>query len=413
MTYVEFFDRTSIENICACLTDVPERVVLLGDNKRLMDHYIANYKRLFGGRDQQIKFDSQEVDKSNINHVVKVLTDMVNKYEDCHFGITGGEEILMFALGIVYERYPDKNIQIHKFGICDNHIYDCDKDGNTIFKETPALSVKENVLIYGGDIVYGDITEDKTYLWQMDEEFEQDIEKMWKICKSNGRAWNAQINVFEACHEEGIVSADGMTVTAKISKVRNYLAQHKASYRMIRGIINQLCYKGLITKYEENEEHLVISFKNAQVKRCLIKAGTVLEMKVYATARSLRDSHGIPVYTDVMNGVVIDWDGELHGVKENFYDTINEIDVFLMHDMIPVFISCKNGEVKVDELYKLNTVAERFGGKYARKVLVATALDSLGETGKYIRQRAQDMNIRVVENLGEKELKNSIAFDKI
>jgi hypothetical protein len=58
-------------------------------------------------------------------------------------------------------------------------------------------------------------------------------------------------------------------------------------------------------------------------------------------------------------------------------------------------------------------VAERFGGKYARKVLVATALDSLGETGKYIRQRAQDMNIRVVENLGEKELKNSIAFDKI
>ena len=147
MTYVEFFDRTSIENICACLTDVPERVVLLGDNKRLMDHYIANYKKLFGGRDQQIKFDSQEVDKSNINHVVKVLTDMVNKYEDCHFGITGGEEILMFALGIVYERYPEKNIQIHKFGICDNHIYDCDKDGNTIFKETPALSVKEPPLL--------------------------------------------------------------------------------------------------------------------------------------------------------------------------------------------------------------------------------------------------------------------------
>ena len=405
MTYVEFFDRTSIENICACLTDAPERVIFLGDNKELMDHYIANYKKVFGDGDK-IQFESRKVDKGNMEHVVKKLADIVNECEECHFGITGGEEILMLALGIIYERYPDKNIQIHKFGICDNRIYDCDKDGNTIFKETPALSVKENVLIYGGDIVYGDITEDKTYLWQMDEEFEQDIENMWRICRTNGRAWNTQINVFEACHKKGAASADGLTVTAKFSEVRNYLAQHRASYRVIRGIINQLCHKGLITKYEENEEQLVVSFKNAQVKRCLIKAGTVLEMKVYASARSLRDSHGTLIYNDVMNGVVIDWDGELHGVKENFYDTINEIDVFLMHGMIPVFISCKNGVVEAEELYKLNTVAERFGGKYAKKVLVATALDSLGETGKYIRQRASDMNIRVVENLSEKELEN-------
>ena len=65
----------------------------------------------------------------------------------------------------------------------------------------------------------------------------------------------------------------------------------------------------------------------------------------------------------------------------------------------PVFISCKNGIVTSDELYKLDAVADRFGGKYAKKVLVATSIGSLGEAGKYLSQRAKDMNIRLVENI--------------
>ena len=406
MTYVEFFDRTSIENICACLTDAPERVIFLGDNAKLMKRYIENYKKVFLGRGQDIEFVFRRVSKGDLGHLVDVLEDIINEYEECSFGITGGEEMLMLALGIVYERYSDKNIQIHKFGIRNNRIYDCDKDGNTIYKGTPVLSVEENVRIYGGDIVYGDSSGDKTYLWNMTADFVKDIDAMWVICRNDVRAWNTQIAMFENLDKLGTVSEDGLTVT--VQNVR-----HKPPHRIIRGIINQLRHKGLLTEYEENEEQFTLSYKNAQVKKCLTKAGMVLEMKVYASARSLRDSDGTPIYNDAMNGVVIDWDGELHEVKENFHDTKNEIDVLLMHGMIPIFISCKNGDVTVNELYKLNTVAERFGGKYAKKVLVATALDSLGETGKYIRQRAQDMNIRVVENLGEKELKNSISFDKI
>lgn len=112
------------------------------------------------------------------------------------------------------------------------------------------------------------------------------------------------------------------------------------------------------------------------------------------------DSKGNPVYNDVVNGVVIDWDGEFHdeSLKQE-YDTENEIDILLMHNIVPVFISCKNGIVTADELYKLNTVAERFGGKYSKKVLVATSVSSLGEAGKYLRQRAKDMNIKIVEDV--------------
>lgn len=121
-------------------------------------------------------------------------------------------------------------------------------------------------------------------------------------------------------------------------------------------------------------------------------------MKIFTTAAGLLDENAIPVY-DALNGVVIDWDGELH--DEPAFETKNEIDVLLMHDIVPVFISCKNGIVTSDELYKLNTVAERFGGPFAKKILVTTAIDLIGESGLYIRQRAKDMNIRLIDNVQE------------
>lgn len=55
-------------------------------------------------------------------------------------------------------------------------------------------------------------------------------------------------------------------------------------------------------------------------------------------------------------------------------DTENEIDVVLMKGLTLIFISCKNGQVDDDELYKLESVTNRFGGLYAKKVLIATYL---------------------------------------
>jgi hypothetical protein len=83
-----------------------------------------------------------------------------------------------------------------------------------------------------------------------------------------------------------------------------------------------------------------------------------------------------------------------------------------MHGVVPVFVSCKNGQVTPEELYKLNTVAERFGGRYAKKVLVAPALDSLGETGKYVRRRAKEMHIKILDDvydISDDELRRQIA----
>ena len=55
----------------------------------------------------------------------------------------------------------------------------------------------------------------------------------------------------------------------------------------------------------------------------------------------------------------------------------------------------------MDELYKLSVVAEKFGGKYVRKVLAVTELEKMGENEAYIRARCEAMDIRIFENIDE------------
>ena len=91
--------------------------------------------------------------------------------------------------------------------------------------------------------------------------------------------------------------------------------------------------------------------------------------------------------------------GVVHNNKDGLVDTENEIDVILMKGVVPVFISCKNGIIPGDELYKLNTVAEQFGSEYARKVLVATDMGKAAKSRKYFLERARDMGIQIIEDV--------------
>jgi hypothetical protein len=154
----------------------------------------------------------------------------------------------------------------------------------------------------------------------------------------------------------------------------------------------------LISGFTSDKEAFSFTIKNTQISRILSKAGTILELKTFLLAQELqgkKQSH----FNDVMTGVSIDWDGEVHQYGAEIRDTENEIDVLCMKGLLPLFISCKNGAVDEAELYKLGTVAQRFGGGYAKKALVATYIDKKPQQLAYLRQRAKDMDIQLLENV--------------
>ena len=384
-TYVEFFDRTSVENICACLISTPKSVVLVGTDEKELNRVICIYEKMFEKRNRTVRFAKELLPNWNTEEIIKTLEKIRNEHENCIFGITGGEERVIYALGRLSERYGD--IQVHRVNIQDNEVYDCDMDGKTIEHGVPQLSVEENIRIYGGKIMYGDVHSERTYTWDLEkDDFETDIQAMWEICRDYFRPWNKQTGAFKHMVEDGTTNEDGIVVTAKKPDGKSYYINEDVRKRLEEA--------RLATIEIGTDKTYTVTYKNLQVKRCLTQEGLALELKVYLTAKRLGGE--TPIYNDVVNGVLIDWDGIPPKKEKEHANTKNEIDVLAMHNMIPIFISCKNRDyMEIDELYKLSTVADRFGGKYAKKVLVVRELkdDKFRET---LLQRAKDMEIEVI-----------------
>ena len=219
--------------------------------------------------------------------------------------------------------------------------------------------------------------------WNLTKDFEKDAAIMWDICRKSCRAWNRNsgiIKMFEAVNESG----EGLFVKVSASKMRE-LPDEK--------IMDELVKSGMIKNYAVGDV-VTFEYKNDQVRRVLNKAGNILELSVYINAKKIQEQDS-QYYDDIDTGVFVDWDGESGGQN----DTRNEIDIFVMRDLVPVFVSCKNGEVHKEALYELNTVAEKFGGEYAKKVLVCTYISYSKSSREYILQRARDMKIEVIEDV--------------
>ncbi len=402
MTYIEFFDREAVENICTSFVARADRVIFVGPEKNLMQKSIPRYEKIFADREISVKLEYVAVQRDDLDDRVKKISAIIDRRtgedEEFVFDLTGGDDLCLVAMGIVYERYKDLGIQMHRINLRNNKIADCDGDGNVISEDdTPQLSIVDCVRAYGGDVVFESPDMEGTPVWDMTEDFENDIRSMWKIFRQifggvSIGSWNKQIKVLEALEACG--TQDGLTTSVSIDRLKRELDKENEEYAFIKSVVRKIGEQGL-AKIAEEDGRLVATYKNGQVKRCLTKAGQALEMIVYLFVREATEKDGTPVYNDVMNGVYIDWDGDIHGSGE-FVETENEIDVMMMHGAVPVFVSCKNGRVEMEELYKLESVASRFGGRYARKILVATSLGN-SVFAAYFRQRAADMKIDLLE----------------
>ncbi len=396
MTAVEFYDRTPIENVISSLTTVPDKIIFIGDGK-VMKKFDSVYRAFLEARGLNIELAYRNIKKNDLNNIVEVLSDIVEIEEQCVFDLTGGEDLVLVAMGIVFQKYSDKNIQMQRFNIRNSVVTDCDNDGTILYSGIPEVTVEEHIRLHGGVVRYENENDDRTFQWDLSDDFVNDIEKMWSICRTNPGLWNAQLNVLEAF--EACMVDPSLNVMVNISTIQEHLKYVGVKYVSIKGLLRALDQKHLIYSYADDGQNISFTYKNEQVKKCLIKAGTVLELKVLIAANSLLNKDGTVFYTDSMNGVYIDWDGNLHDLTDEEKDTENEIDVVLMKGLTPIFISCKNGQVDDDELYKLESVTNRFGGLYAKKVLIATYLGKKTKSMEYFKQRAKDMKINLIDGV--------------
>lgn len=406
MTIVEFYDQNPIENMVTCLANQPERIIFLGERRELEAKREHFYRFLDEVDNFETVLEFRYISPTSLQSILSVLTDIVEGQEDVCFDLTGGGDLCLVAAGIIFERFQEKNIQLHRYNIKNGKVYDCDRDGWVVSGELPDLTVEQNVVLHGGAIITTEHKKIGTFFWDLDLEFGRDLNEMWKLCRTNTAMWNFQTTMLGDLEPVKECCEDPCVLCVSLRDARRTLAAKRKTLNL-GGLIPDLVRLGLLRDFQCGEEYLSLRYKDPQIKQCLTKAGTVLELKTYLIAMQIEEADGIYLFNDGMTGVQLDWDGTI--LSDGAVETQNEVDVILMHGLVPIFISCKNGTVDETELYKLHTVAQRFGGAYAKKVLVASSMDKSPSAKAFLLQRAKDMDIIVIDDVNQM---NDQAFSK-
>lgn len=399
-TLVEFFDKSPLENVVSILAIKPRKVVYLGWNIKVMQLEIDRYRALLEGKGITVEIEYRCIMKNDLTQIQEVLAHIAEENPGCVIDLTGGDELSLVAVGMMAHVLKEREITFHRLNLNTGNAIEFfgTETRNDIIE--PTLSVAENMLLYGGKVIFQNEKPGRTHEWDWTDEFTKDIHMLWNIAREDCLKWNVQIGQLER-----FISPATREVHCPYGNPDPFGLPIRSWNRKL---FNSLKNANIISNLKMNSDAFSFTVKDTQIGRVLSKAGTILELKTYLMAKNLQGKNK-PYFSDVMTGVFVDWDGKIHTKIDEIRDTENEIDVVCMKGLRPLFISCKNGQVDETELYKLNSVAQRYGGEYAKKALVATFLNKKPQQLDYFRQRAQDMGICLIDNV---ETLNDKDFEK-
>lgn len=381
MTIIECFERSPVENIATCLSLSPDTLIFIGKGEALREE-IGRYRLFLQGRGLTTNILLRETDGTSITDITRILTDIITAGDECIIDLAGGDEIALAAAGAVYERYKDiYPVSLQRFDVQTGAVEDSDGDGQIEMQLRPQLSVGELVSLHGGSIS----TEHPP--------LEDDPEPLWQVMIEDAGHFNRMVNALGELERRAGVSSKERTVTLNLKKLSGEISSYADKRALFDRLMDKLEEKNIITLHCRDEREFSYTYRTSLARYCLRKSGNTLECKTLLEARRLQKD-GVPFFSDAQMGVTIDWDGITHHPTAGVQDTKNEIDVVLMHGLSPLFISCKNGGIDEEELYKLSTVTDRFGGQFAKKLLIATDFRPESVSAKRaLLQRAEDMGI--------------------
>ncbi len=374
MTLIEIYDNTPLENLIGILTLCPEKAIVVGTEQPMLVD-IQYIKRVLEMKGLSVTLETRVVDPFDVHGTRQTFETIAQIEPSCVFDLTGGDERLIAAATSVAEQYKLQSQHMH---IPSGVATDIDGDGTLAPITAPSLTVRELITLHGGAVTACTSSPACT---------DQEAEALWNLTRNHPREWNSHIKLLMTLEK-------GHYRSQTVSLSPHDIPKHaKQRFTEIRSKLNA---RGIIHNQSTPDE-IRYTYTKPYFRSLLEKAGNLLEHKSFYEAQATM-YEGNTLFNDVCMGVSIDWNDTLRG---NQKVTNNEIDLLLMCGVRPLFVSCKNGDVDENELYKLATVADRFGGKYARKMLIVTELEpDSPQAREALTRRAADMSIHLVANAG-------------
>ena len=392
MTLIECYTGSHIDNMAACLRLKPDKLILIGSDET-MQEAAGRYQRLLLQRKQNTTLSLCSIAGRSLKEICDLILNLVRREADCVIDLTGGEELVIMAVGAVLASLPEEEqslVRVQKYDKKKQTVVSCTGMECSLNRSQAELTVEELLLLHGGKMHPGSE--------QPPEEFTlSQLNRLWKLVAEDPKAWNrsvSQLNEFESRSE------DPALISLPVDQLKKTVSAFEQKESSVRTFLDKLSRYGVIHD-RSSREILSYEYASPMMQYCLQKAGNVLEVKTLLEAKSVR-LNGDPYFCDCRMSVSIDWDGILQDPMARIPETRNEIDVVLMHHTTPLFISCKNGQIGEEELYKLHTVATRFGGTNVKKMLIATDLNQKSAfSNRAFMQRAWDMDIFLVTDAAD------------
>lgn len=411
----EFLSREPIENVITAMNFQVDKLVFFGNHEDIISQKerTENFLRKYCAV-QNIIF--LPLSGSNLQSVLqtmrKEIESELSKNAKLFFDITGGESLMLVAFGMLsreyetpmhmYDIYKGKLLELNSESLHydERNTEAINKDNrnaddsalaspnekqhlsiSSIATKRPVPMTLDKLIEMHGGVINYKLQKDIKDV--PDEESREDILKIRKVMKLHSEHWNP----FSEFLRENMSPDDEGRVYRKESTVLKTLADSsnklKSAHKFYQ-IMEDLARAGAILDLKHSEGKYQFRFKNKAIKGYLWDGGSILELYTYLQEKGRSDECRV--------GVHLDWDGVLEGPAG--IDVLNEIDVLSLQGYIPSFISCKSGKLSPQQclhaLYELDTVANRFGGKYAKKRLVVTS-----EINEVYQERALEMGIEL------------------
>ena len=93
MTIIEFYDKTSLDNIAGALLCEVDHIILIGDNRSKMEASKAIYDKILQSRGKNTTISYISINRNKLSAIIKVLTKLISNDESYIFDLTGGDDL--------------------------------------------------------------------------------------------------------------------------------------------------------------------------------------------------------------------------------------------------------------------------------------------------------------------------------
>lgn len=376
---IEFFDEEPIENVITNLNYEVDKTIFFG-YEEFMCPYRSSVEKFLKRVCAVQEVEFYPVVRDDLTAIMNVISEVIKREKEAgnqvYFDLTGGESLLLVAFGILSQNFE---APMFLYDIPKNELKEFCCSGNAlsgVAKKRPIrMNLDQFVSLYNGMINY----RQKKLFKELNENDGADIENLWKLSREFSDEWVHYSSVLRKFPPD----ADLM-VEAEREVFQSEFRRHKraGNIKDFHKFMHACSHLGFVKLYAAGKNGYKFVYKNSAIKQMIWDSGSILEMYVYLSESRKAEMD------DCRVGVHIDWDGVFQ--QGGNPDVLNEIDVMSIQNNLPIFISCKIGSVDQMALYELETVANRFGGKYAKKVLATAQPLSQGHM-----RRAEEMGIEV------------------